>query len=210
MRSLLSVISVIGLALVCLAGTGTAAEEKALAYDITPLIGDAPAYYFYEDDEGNLSAVNCTDMMTLRSFISAQTVKFTPPKAGWKLQKVLIAGWAISDVRNETLPGQSIIALEVRDKDLNLLYETSHVQVDYFDFRLPFLSEIELPSVTVNDDFYVSFYGRDSVAVSFNQSESAGNSFIFDRLTRKLVPAEVINQDNTTSPLNWVIRAFGN
>ncbi|HOT06575.1 MAG TPA: hypothetical protein PLI05_05695 [Methanotrichaceae archaeon] len=210
MRSLLSVISVIGLALVCLAGNGTAAEEKALAYDITPLIGDAPAFYVYADDEGNLSEVNCTDMMTLRFLTSAQTVKFTPPKAGWKLQKVQIAGWAVFDVQNETIPGQAITVLEVRDKDLNLLYQTSQVQVDYFDFRLPFLSEIEVPALAVNGDFYVSFYGRKSVAVAFNQTGSAGNSFIYDRVTGELVPAEVFNQDNTTSPLNWVIRAFGN
>ena len=59
--------------------------------------------------------------------VYAETVRFTPPSSPWTLTKVQIAGWNGYD--NKTLPTEKLIYLEIRDEDLNLLYQFTDSQI---------------------------------------------------------------------------------
>ena len=61
-----------------------------------------------------------------------EAVKFTAPKAGWKLQKVRVLAWSGYNESSQSFPADRNIMLEVRDKDLNLLYKFADAQNNYF------------------------------------------------------------------------------
>jgi hypothetical protein len=138
-----------------------------------------------------------------------EAVKFTAPKSGWKLQKVQVAGWSGFNQSAQKFPDDGNIMIEIRDKDLNLLYKFADAQNNYFlSDAGPLFGEIEIPAVAVTGDFYVVFYDRGAARIGMETTDSAGNSFLF--MGGQLQPAEFTNPDtNETMKVNWLIEALG-
>ncbi|MFZ3147645.1 MAG: hypothetical protein WA137_01240 [Methanothrix sp.] len=136
-------------------------------------------------------------------------VKFTAPKAGWKLQKVRVLGWSGFNESSQTYPADRNIMLEIRDKDLNLLYKFADAQNNYFLSETgPLFGEIEIPAVPVTGDFYVVFYDRGAAPIGMETSDGTGNSFIF--VNGQILPADrTIQETNETIKINWLIEAAG-
>jgi hypothetical protein len=108
---------------------------------------------------------------------------------------------------------RNLIALEVRDKDLNLLYKLTDNQIAYSNFAFnlsnPLIMEIELPSIPVSDDFYVSFYDRGSLGIGYETiNETNNKSFILNPAAREIVPAQLPVND-TVTPVNWLMEVVG-
>jgi hypothetical protein len=171
-----------------------------------------------QDSGTNLSEMNLTMITGMNYFGAlgydrAEAVKFTAPTAGWKLNSVQVLGWDGFNGTRESVPIHRTFRLDVRDADLNLLYTFTDTQVPYFNYRYnlpePLIAEIDLPSLTVSGDFYICFYDRASVVIGAETENPTGNSFFFDRATKRLVPAELPTGNNMTMPVNWIIRAVG-
>lgn len=165
-----------------------------------------------EDSEKNYSKMNVTLFSSLVEFGSldiGEAVKFTAPKAGWKLQKVRVLGWSGFNESAQTFPADRNIMLEIRDKDLNLLYKFADAQNNYFLSETgPLFGEIEIPAVPVTGDFYVVFYDRGAAPIGMENNDGTGNSFIF--VNGQILPADrTIQETNETIKINWLIEAAG-
>ena len=171
--------------------------------------------------EGNLSqkrivSIDLLSIMGLPAYFIAEAVKFKAPKPGWKLNSVQILGWDGFNGTMESIPRERIIALEVRDKDLNLLYRFADSQLPYSNFirnateTYPFT--VRLPSISVSDEFYVCFYDRGAIAVASEiLNETSKNSFIYIEDGNTLLPANLpLFKENESVPLNWIMTVSGN
>ena len=175
------------------------------------------AIYSYE---GNLSqkkivSIDLLSTMGLPAYFVAEAVKFKAPKPNWKLNTVQILGWDGFNGTMESIPRERIIALEVRDKDLNLLYKFADSQLPYSNFILnvtetsPFT--IRIPSIPVSDEFYVCFYDRGAIAVACEiLNETSQNSFIYIEPGNTLLPANLPFKGKESVPLNWIMTVSGN
>jgi hypothetical protein len=139
-----------------------------------------------------------------------EAVKFTTPKSGWKLQAVEILGWSGFNNSTQTFPADKNFLLEIRDKDLNLLYKFADAQNYYFLSPTgPFYATIEVPALSISGDFYVVFYDRGSMGIVMESSNGTGNSYFFGN--GLMEPAQrTIKATNETIQVNWMIRAKGN
>jgi hypothetical protein len=135
-------------------------------------------------------------------------VKFSPPKKDWDLKKVQVVGWNIFDPRNETHPEEKFFVLEVRDSNLNLLYKLVDSRLTYFQSGEPSMATIEIPAISMNDDFYVVFYDRGGVGLGTNITNVQERSYFYNGLAEQILPAQV-TLSNKTASLNWIIRAIG-
>ena len=165
-----------------------------------------------EDSGKNYSEMNFDLFSSFDQFGSlniGEAVKFTAPKTGWKLQKVRVVGWSGFNNSTQTFPSERNIMLEIRDKDLNLLYKFADSQNNYFlSDKGPLFSEIEIPAVPVTGDFYVVFYDRGAAPIGMETTDSTGNSFLF--ANGQMIPAEsTILETNETLKINWLIEAVG-
>ena len=99
--------------------------------------------------------------------------------------------------------------LEIRDKDLNLLYKFADAQNNYFLSDIgPRFGEIEIPAVAVTGDFYVVYYDRGAAPIGMETSNGTGNSFIF--INGQVLPADrTIPETNETVKINWLMEALG-
>jgi len=171
--------------------------------------------------DGNLShkrivSIDLLSIMGLPAYFIAEAVKFKAPKPGWKLNTVQILGWDGYNGTVQSIPRERIIALEVRDKDLNLLYKFADSQLPYSNFirnateTYPFT--IRLPSIPVSDEFYVCFYDRGAIAIASEVlNETSQNSFIYIEDGNKLLPANLpLFKENESLPLNWIMTVGGN
>jgi hypothetical protein len=118
-----------------------------------------------QDSGTNLSIMNITFTIS-PTYGSAQTVRFTAPKAGWNLMGILIMatdGWNSS--RNE-LPKPLPFAIEILDANLKPLYHFSDAQLPYFTsgqgIRMAYVGVPEMP---ISGDFFVCFYGYRAIAL---------------------------------------------
>jgi hypothetical protein len=138
-----------------------------------------------------------------------EAVKFTAPKSGWKLQKVRVLGWSGYNKSTQSYPADRNIMLEIRDKDLNLIYKFADSQNNYFLSETgPLFGEIEIPAVSVTGDFYVVYYDRGAAPIGMEESDGTGNSFIF--INGQILPADrTITQTNETIKINWLIEVAG-
>ncbi len=141
---------------------------------------------------------------------SAQTVMFTAPKPGWKLENVLIMatdGWNAS---RKELPNPLPFAIEIRDANLRLLYHFADIQLPYFTSeRGVRLANIEVPGVPMSGDFFVCFYGYRSLALAAELQNATGNSYLFDKFAGQLYSYGLPIRNNQTLPVNWLIRVAG-
>ena len=92
-----------------------------------------------QDSGTNLSKMNMTLYTAatdwgLDAFGVGEAVKFTAPKPGWKLMQVRIAGWNGYNETTKTIPPANDFLIEIRDKNLNLLYRMADTQNAYFTF----------------------------------------------------------------------------
>lgn len=161
-----------------------------------------------QDSGTNLSKMNAT--LTAPFVLDvAQAVKFKAPRAGWKLEKVLVYGTDGWNSTMKNLPPQQPFVVEIRDSNLNLLYHFADIQIMYFTSpQGSKWAEIEIPKLPVTGDFYVCFYGYGNVGVLAELQNATDNSYYFVR-NSGLTPGELTLKDNKTLPVNWVIRAAG-
>ena len=180
--------AIFGMTSSCLAESENVSSEEILVYD---------------------SGIRTGLFSTQPLGVYAETVRFTPPSSPWTLTKVQIAGWNGYD--NKTLPTEKLIYLEIRDEDLNLLYQFTDSQIPYFTYPTPTLADIQVPPITVDGDFYVCFYDRGALGVAYNSTEiDDGRSYIYNRHTGELSPATGQRKGSEEfGPLNWIIRAVG-
>jgi len=170
--------------------------------------------------EGNISQkkIISVDLLTFigpPAYFIAETVKFKAPKPGWKLNAVQILGWDGFDGTNESIPRERIIGLEVRDKDLNLLYKFADSQLPYSNFArnatMTYPFTIRIPSIPVKDDFYVCFYDRGAIAIAGEiLNETSQNSFLYVEDGNELIPASLpVSKENESVPINWIMTVSG-
>ena len=168
-----------------------------------------------QDSGKNFSEMNLTLFSTVSEFGLnglgvGEAVKFTAPKAGWKLQGVQVLGWSGFNNTTQTFPADRNILVEIRDKDLNLIYKFADMQNNYFvSTTSPVIGVIETPALPLTGDFYVVFYDRGAMGVAMEDSEGTGNSFLY--INGLMEPAErTVTETNETIKINWLIDAFGN
>ncbi|MDD4161182.1 MAG: hypothetical protein PHW87_01745 [Methanothrix sp.] len=166
-----------------------------------------------EDSGKNYTEMNFTLFSSLVEFGSldiGEAVRFTAPKAGWKLQKVRVLAWSGYNESTEKFPADRNIMLEIRDKDLNILYKFADAQNNYFLSETgPLFGEIELPAVSVTGDFYVVFYDRGAAPIGMEKSNGTGSSFLISG--SEIQPADFTTvETNETIAINWLIEAVGN
>jgi hypothetical protein len=194
-----------------------------LAVCFAALIGfsiaaEAPKADFLKSFEGNLSTqqldlVSLTSVFGIDGINSAEVVKFKVPKPGWVLENIGILAWDGFNGSRETLPDPQVIAIEIRDKNLTLLYEYADSQIPYTNFQRnstdPVIMNFEIPSIPVTDEFYALLYDRGALAVGTAFNVTA-DSFIFHkndgRLIKAILPAR---ENNNTIPVNWIMTAMG-
>jgi len=158
--------------------------------------------------EMNLSLFSIVDVFGLDGLDDGEAVKFKSPKSGWKLYGVQVLGWSGFNNTTQTFPADSNFLLEIRDKNLNLLYKFADVQNGYFlSYQGPFYGLIEIPPLTVPEEFYVIFYDRGGMVVAVEEDSGTGNSFLYSN--RGLEPAQLITATNETIGINWMIEAIG-
>jgi len=167
-----------------------------------------------QDSGVNLSRMNMTLYSAatdwgIDAFGVGEAVKFTAPKSGWKLMQVRVAGWNGYNDTTKIIPSANDFLIEIRDKNLELLYRMSDTQNAYFTFTAPVLRAIDIPALPVTGDFYVIFYDRGAMVMGMEQENGTGNSYFYDSLTSELIPASFKDANNKSTKVNWVIRAVG-
>ena len=184
----------------------------------------SPENQFINSYEGNFSEKEVVpiDLLSIfgkPAFFFAETVKFKAPKSGWKLNAVQLLGWDGYNGTEATVPAERVIGLEVRDKNLKLLYKFADSQLPYTNYArnatAGMLFTIEIPSIPVSDDFYVCFYDRGAIAIASERlNKTSPNSFIYieDGIVdgNELLPANLPIGENTTMPINWIMTVVGN
>lgn len=175
---------------------------------------DVQVLYSYE---GNLSQKKVVPVSVLSiygppGFFIAEAVKFQAPKDNWKISAVQIYGFDGYNGSQESAPQERTIALEIRDKDKNLLYKFADSQLPYSNYArnatLLYPLTIEIPQIAVSDEFFVCFYDRGAVAVGSELiNETSKNSFIY--VESELLPAMIPESENVSTPLNWLMAVSG-
>ena len=174
-----------------------------------------PELIVLKQDSGvNLSKMNMTLYSAatdwgIDAFGVGEAVKFTAPKPGWKLMQVRVAGWNGYNDTTKIIPSANDFLIEIRDKNLELLYRMSDTQNAYFTFTAPVLRAIDIPALPVTGDFYVIFYDRGAMVMGMEQENGTGNSYFYDSLSGELIPASFKDANNKSTKVNWVIRAVG-
>jgi len=162
-----------------------------------------------QDSGINLSKMNITFVIS-PTFGSAQTVKFTAPKPGWRLEKVLVMATDFWNSSRKDLPTPKQFAIEIRDKDLNLLYHFADLQLPYFTHPdVITMAAIEVPTIPMSGEFYVSFYGYRSLGIAAELENATGNSYYYDKPTGLLHHGVVPLSNKQALPVNWLIRVAG-
>ena len=172
---------------------GNITEKQTISIDLLSLFGPAPGYF------------------------SAEAVKFKAPKANWRINKVRLYGWDGYNGSVDSIPDERIFSIEIRDRDLNLLYKFSDSQLPYSNFArnatglYPFV--VNMPEVPVSDEFYICFYDRGAIAIACEFVEDISkNSYIYieggDQLV-PLQPAVIRKSENESTPINWIMEVVG-
>jgi len=173
--------------------------------------------------EGNLSEKQIIPISLISlygdpAFFFAEAVKFTAPKTGWKVNAVQFYGSDGYNGSDETIPVERVIGLEIRDKDLNLLYKFADSQIPYSNYVRNATGinpiTIEIPSVPVSGDFYVCLYDRGAIEIASERlNEFSKNSFMYieDGMpsTEQLLPAGIPVNQSATIPINWLMNVVG-
>lgn len=184
--------------------SGATAIEDSSWSDLTLLKQDSGK----NESEMNISLFSIIDVFGVDGLDNGEAVKFKSPRSGWKLHGIQVLGWSGFNNTTQTFPMDSNFLLEIRDKDLNLLYKFADAQNGYFlSDQGPFYGLIEIPPLAVTEEFYVVFYDRGGMFVTMERDSGTGNSFLYR--DRSLEPAQLITSTNETIDINWMIEAWG-
>lgn len=200
-------ITVFCLLALSLTGISAAADVKS---------PDGQVLYSYEGNiTDNLIPVLLPSIYGAPAYFIAEAVKFKAPKADWKISAVTLYGWDGFNGSDESVPAEQLIALEIRDKDLKLLYKYSDSQIPYSNYArnatLLYPLTIDLPQIPVRDEFYVCFYSRAAIAVGSEPlNETSENSFIYIAEGNQLLPATLPTGETSRTPINWIMAISGN
>lgn len=145
----------------------------------------------------------------LNSFFFGEAVKFTAPKPGWKLKQIKVLGWNYYNESSMAVPSPSNFLIEIRDKELNLLYRLADTQNAYFTDVVPVLRAINIPPLPVAEDFYIIFYDRSIMKIGVEVENGTGNSYVYNSINGELIPAEFKIDESNATKVNWIIRAGG-
>ena len=145
----------------------------------------------------------------LNSFFFGEAVKFTAPKPGWKLKQIKVLGWNYYNETSMAVPSPSNFLVEVRDADLNLLYRLADTQNAYFTDKVPVLRAINIPPLPVTETFYIVFYDRSIMKIGVEVENGSGNSYVYDSINNRMIPAEFRIEESNATKVNWIIRAVG-
>ncbi len=160
-----------------------------------------------------IDVISMANLYNTGGFAVAEAVKFKAPRSGWNLTNVTIIGTDGFNGTAQSVPPQGLIALEIRDRDLNLLYRFTDSQIPYTNFILNvsglYPITFEIPAVPVSDEFYVCFYDRGVVFTAFELVNETKESYTFNRFAREMSPAELPISENETVPINWIMRVNG-
>jgi len=157
----------------------------------------------------NISLYSAAQDWGIYAFSIGEAVKFTAPKSGWKLKQIQVLGWNGFNETTRTVPASGNFLIEIRDKDLNLLYRLADTQNAYFTNPMPILRTIDIPALSVTGDFYIIFYDRSTMRIGVELENGTGNSYQYNDLNGQLIPADFKIENNATAKVNWVIRAVG-
>ena len=145
----------------------------------------------------------------LNSFFFGEAVKFTAPKPGWKLKQIKVLGWNYYNETSMAVPSPSNFLIEIRDADLDLLYRLADTQNAYFTDKVPVLRAINIPPLPVTEAFYIVFYDRSIMKIGVEVENGTGNSYVYDSINNRMIPAEFRIEESNTTKVNWIIRAVG-
>jgi len=170
--------------------------------------------------EGNLTdkdifPVDLVSFIGAPAFFFAEAVKFKAPKSNWKVSAVQLYAWDGFNGTNESAPAERIIGLEIRDKDLKLLYKFADSQLPYSNWAhnatLMYPLTIDIPQISVSDEFYVCFYDRGALVIAAEPiNETSKTSFIYVADGNRLINSTLPTGENLVTPVNWIMAVSGN
>jgi hypothetical protein len=104
--------------------------------------------------------------------------RFSPPAFRWKINVILIHGFMIDK-------GEKSFIVEIRDKDLNVIFRTSLPVSEYFKNATLHWAEIPLPNVTVRGNFYICVYpildfNGTQLWIGIDNNTAPNNCFLID------------------------------
>ena len=207
MKNMLLLITALCLLTLSLTGISTVAEAQS---------PESQVLYSYEGNitQKEIIPVDLLSLFGTPGYFIAEAVKFKAPKANWKINAVQLYGWDGFNGSEQTIPSERIISLEIRDKDLNLLYKFADSQLPYSNYArnatTMYPITLNIPQVPVSDEFYVCFYDRGAIAVGSERlNETSKNSFIYIEGGEQLLPAALSTGENASIPLNWLMKISG-
>lgn len=172
--------------------------------------------YSYEGDitEKKVLPLTLFSIYRVPALFIAEAVKFQAPKDNWKINAVQLYGYDGFNGSNESIPKERVIALEIRDKERDLLYRFSDSLLPYSNYArnatFMYPLTIDIPQIPVSGEFYVCFYDRGAIAVGFEMlNESSENSFIYIEDGDTLLPAALPKSENESTPINWIMAVGG-
>jgi len=175
---------------------------------------DEQVLYSYEGNVTDISIlpVDLVSYIGKPAFFIAEAVKFKAPKANWKVDSVQLYAWDGYDGSNESIPSERIIGLEIRDKDLNLLYKFADSQIPYTNYARNatgmYPLTIEIPQISVSSDFYICFYDRGAIAIASEPlNKTSENSFLY--VDGSLLNSTLPTAETTVTPVNWIMKVTG-
>jgi hypothetical protein len=127
-------------------------------------------------------------------------VVFTAPCDNWTLSTIAINGMLVPNSTPE------MFVIEVWDENLSLLSRTTDRPQSFFNDSLTW-AEIDIPDITVPENFIVSFFESGGVFLGVDSTVPYGRSIVTARNPNRILPWEV--QNHTWNESNWMIRAAG-
>jgi hypothetical protein len=183
---------------------GAIAADTPSESGFTPLAQDSGK----NASDMNISLFTITDEFEAEGLDVAEAVKFKAPSSDWKLYGVQVLGWSDYNGTDYSYNMDRNFLLEIRDKDLRLLYRFADAQNGYFlTDQGPIWGVIEIPPLAVTEDFYVLFYDRGGMVIGMEYNNGTGNSFLYGNGI--LTPAEWTTEANETIGINWMIKTVG-
>lgn len=168
-----------------------------------------------QDSGTNLSQMNYSLYSSgqlwsiIDSFDIGEAVKFTRPTPDWRLKQIRVLGWNNYNETSKAVPSPSNFLIEVRDKELNLLYRLADTQNAYFTDIAPVIRGIDIQALPVPDEFYIVFYDRNYMRIGMEVENGTDNSYFYNSKYGDLIPAEIRFEGANPTKVNWIIRAAG-
>jgi len=195
------------------AGQDSSDDSNTASFVITAL-NQMPDNKTVLNQETNISRMNyvlysIAEDFGVEKYSIGEAVKFTSPKASWELCGAKILAWNGFNGTPESMLPRGNFFIEIRDRNLDLLYRSEAHQNIYFTSQSPTLRYFNIPVISVTGDFYIVFYDRGTMLIGMEQEEGTGNSFFFNSTRLELIPAETLGINGQLRRVNWIIRAVG-